>query len=242
MPPLCAVRDLEPEELRAGRHAVEPGHAIEVVPRRDAGDVGAVAPGVEEQVEPGPGTVRGEVGREADARPAALGRPAEGLAAHQVIVDRPLARERPIAVGVRQQHPAVGGADHDDRQRVADRAVAVEVGGRRATERQLGDRASVVRPGGVERRDPAEAAEATAADLDRVARRRHAGERDRALAGEVAQVDELRIAGGSGLQARNARIDAGIEDADQDATAVGLGIGTEESVDPVLASGIHPRA
>ena len=193
---LRAVRDLEAEQLRARRHPVEArarrrGRGPRRCRRRGCrarrcrrtrSSLG-VAPSV------------AEVGGDVDAGMAALGRPAEALAAREVVVDRPLARERAVAVGVGQEHPAVGRADHDDRQRVAHGAVAVEVGRGRRAERQLGDGAGVVRPGGVQRDDPAEPAEPPAADLDRVARRRHPRERDRALAGEVAQVEDLRAAG-----------------------------------------------
>ena len=119
-------------------------------------------------------------------------RPAERLAAREVVVDRPLARERAVAVGIGEEHPAVGGANDDDRQRVAHDAVAVEVGRRRRAQRQLGDGAAVVRPGRIQRDDPPEPAKPPAADLDRVTRRRHPRERHRALAGEVAQVEDLR--------------------------------------------------
>ncbi len=227
---LRAVRDLEPEQLRAGCHAVEAGHAVQVVTRGDAGDVGAVSAGVEEEVELGCSDVRAEVGGDVHTGMAALGGPPEALAAHEVVVDRPLARERAVAVGIGQEHPAVGRANHDDRQRVAHDAVAVEIGRRRRAERQLGDRAGVVRSGGAECHDPPEPAEPPAGNLDRVAGRRHPRERDRALAGEVAQIEDLRGAGGGGEKPRHARVDAGVQNADQHAAAVGLGLGAKEPI------------
>ena len=44
--------------------------------------------------------------------------PAEALPGQQVVVHRPLAGQRAVAIGIGKQHPAVGGAGHHDRQGV----------------------------------------------------------------------------------------------------------------------------
>ena len=112
---LGAVGDLEPEQLGAGRDSVESGDPVHVVPGCDARDVRAVAEGVEHEIE-----LRVlAAGREVDARFIGGGRPrrpSRTLSRDQVVVHRPLAGERAIAIGVGEEHPPVGGAgDHQRR-------------------------------------------------------------------------------------------------------------------------------
>ena len=117
------------------------------------------------------------------------------LAARQVVVDRTLAGEGSVSVGIGEEHPAVGGADDDHGQGVANGAVAIEVRGRWPAERDLGDGAGVVGAGGAQRHDAAEPAEPPAGYLHRVADGRHLHERHRALAREVAEVEDLGLPG-----------------------------------------------
>jgi hypothetical protein len=92
-PTLRAVGDLEAQELRARRHAVEPGHSVQIVAGGDAGHVGPVAAGVEHQVERRRAVLFAEVGGDVDPRFRPLGGPAEMLAAEQVVMNRALAGE-----------------------------------------------------------------------------------------------------------------------------------------------------
>ena len=112
------VGDLEAEQLGAGRHAVEPADAVEVVARRDAGHVRAVPDGVEEEIERRDAARGRDVHRHRERRrPARLG-PAEGVASVEVVVHRALPAERPVAVGVRHRDPAVAGLGDQHRERV----------------------------------------------------------------------------------------------------------------------------
>ena len=161
------------------------------------------------------------------------------LSAHEIVVHRALAGERAVAVGVGEQHPPVRRTHHDHRERVADHPIAVEVGGRRRAERQLCDTAGIVGSVGVERLYAAEPAEPAGAHLHRVPRGLDPHERDNALARKVTQVDDLRTAGRRGEEARDARIHAGVQNADEYAPAVGFRMCPEKAVDASARQG-HP--
>ena len=146
---LRAERDLEAEELRARRHPVEALHAVEIVRRRRCPPRGCRG---RRDRRTGRGWARWPCRRSwRRSRAPAYGRagPSRTLPGLQVVVHRTLAGQRAVAVGIGQQHPAVGGARHDDRQGVADGLVAVEVRRGRAAERQLGHDAA--EPGAVAR-------------------------------------------------------------------------------------------
>ena len=131
--PARVVGDLEAQQLGAGRHAVEAGDAEHPVTRGDAGDVGAVTVGVEEQIEVGhPGRI-GEVGGEGQRLPAERDR----LASLPIVVQRLLVLERAVQVRIEEHHPPVARFHDDDGEGIGIRAVAVHVGRRQWTQRQL---------------------------------------------------------------------------------------------------------
>src|SRR3990170_3196419 len=106
--------------------------------------MGAVSADIEDEVESRLRRSAGEIGGEGDPGRAASRSPPEGLAALQIVVNRPLARERPVAIGIRKDDPAVAGpGDHED-ETVSYRAVAVQIRGRWRAERDLADQAGVV--------------------------------------------------------------------------------------------------
>jgi hypothetical protein len=217
---LRAERDLEAEKLRARRHPVEALHAVEVVRPGDARHVGAVGVEIEYQVEGGRGGRAAEVDGDSEARRMAARSPAEALPGLQVVVYRTLAGQRAVAVGIGQQYPAVGGAGHHDRERVPDGLVAVEVRRGRAVERQLGHDAA--EPGTVagHRAGASESHQPLPRHLHGVAVRADRGEGDAALAGKVAQVEQLGLTGAGGLETGDGGIDSRVEDGDQDTAPV----------------------
>ena len=211
------IRDLQAEQLGARRHAVEPRHVEQTVSRGDARHVGAVPAVVEEQVEQRRAVGFAEVGGEGDR----LGPEGDRLTPVTVVVQRHLVFERAVQVRVEERHPAVARLDDNDRKRVGVGTIAVQVAGGRLAERQLPQHSGVPRRGGGEATDAVCARQRVPAHGDgAVGRGGDGGERDATLPREVAQLDDLGRPGAGGDQAVHARVDAGVEDRDQDAAPV----------------------
>ena len=157
--------------------------------------MGPVAEGIEHKIQLGLAADDGKVRSQVDWRGPATGRPAERFPCHQVVVNRALAGERSIAVGIRKEDPPVAGAGDQNDERIGRPAIAIQVRGGRLSQRDLRDGAAVVGSGGIQRGDPSEAPEPASGDLDRIASRRQGLKRDRTFVGEVPQVQDLRIIG-----------------------------------------------
>ena len=184
-----------------------------------------------------------EVGGYGEPRLSSPRGPAEGLPRHQVIVHRPLAGQRAVAVGIGEDHPAVAGPGDDDRERVAHLAVAVQIGCRGASPAGARRYAAVVGPCGVERGHPAESGQLPARDLDRVSHGRNPPERHCALVREIAQVEHLRRVGrglSSDRELRDRRRYRECRSARRGRRSWDGAAGTRST--PVLASGIQPCA
>ena len=98
------VRDLQADDLRARGHPVESRHIEQVVTGRDAGHVGAVARGVEEQVEDGRAVRR--LAEVRDDRERLLAE-CDGLVALAEVVQRHFVLERAVEVRVEECDPPV---------------------------------------------------------------------------------------------------------------------------------------
>jgi hypothetical protein len=192
---LRAVRDLESKQLRARCHTVEARHTVEIVAGGNASHVRAVAADVEHQIEIGLSVLFRKVHPDIEPCRVSLWCPPECLPSDQVVVHRALARERAIPVGIRQQHPTIGGPGDQNWQSVAVPAVGVQVRCGRRTQRQLRDGSAIVWTAGADRGHPAEAAELTTADFYGVALGGHPLQPDSALAGEIAQIQHFRRVG-----------------------------------------------
>ena len=226
--PSCGVRDLQAEQLRARRHAVESGQVEQAVPRGDAGHVRAVPAVVEEQVEQRGAGGLAEVGGEGDR----LGPEGDRLMPVTVVVQRHLVFERAVQVRVEERHPAIARLDHDDGKRVGIDSVAVQVAGGRPAQGQLPQHAGVPRGGGGQAPDAVCPPQGVPAHGHRAVGGGGDGrERDATLAREVAQLDDLGRSGAGGDEAVHPGIDAGVEDRDQDATPVVRGMLGAELVD-----------
>ena len=214
------VGNLAADKLCTGSNAVEALHAIQIVTCRDARHVGTVCARVEEEIERGLSTLLPDVGGKCQVGRSARGRPAKGFARGEVVVHRLVVGQRAIAIGVDDHDPAVGRMEHHDCERVVDVTIGIEVTRVRVSHRQFADGAAIPWPVCVERPQVRKSTQTLAPDHDGVAGGIEPRQRDLPLAREIPQVQDLGIAGARGTQARNARVDAAVEDRNEDAAAI----------------------
>jgi hypothetical protein len=229
-PTAGVVRDLEAEQLCAGRDPVEPGDPEQVMSGRDAGDVRAVPGVVEEETERRSVAHGGEVRRQRERSER------EGLRRRRVVADGGFVGERSIAVGIGHHEPAVACLGHDERQAVPRVAVPVDVGGRGRAEGRFVQRSPEVR-GQRQPHDAPESAESPTLHRHGIAVRGKWREGNASLTGEVPEVGELAVAGRRMAESGEPRVDAAVQDRDQHAPAVELGVGRDELLGPDRPAG-----
>ncbi len=224
------VGDLEAEQASAGCHAVETGHAEEVVACGDPGHVRAVSRVVENQVEDRRAGAITEVGRHPDGRGTTC-RPAERLVTDPEIAHRLVIGERAVAAAIGKEEPRRPPARHHHRQGVRNAAIGVEVGGGIVAVADLGHQST---PDGAAGhcQDATGTGERMPLHPDGVVGDPGAGEGDASLTGEVAQVEQFRGAVAGGAETVGERINAAVEDRDQDPAAVVFRFELGELVDP----------
>ena len=204
------VGDLEPDDLRAGRDTGEAADVVEVVTGRDPRHVRAVSGGIEKQIEHGHAVRPAEVRDDGER----LGAERDRLATLTVIVEGHLVLERAIQVRIDEHDPAVRCPHDHHGEFIGVATVAVYVGSRCMTEGQLAEHAAIPCGRG---RQPRDAGRSTQRALGG---RGDGREGDTAFGGEVPQLDDLRCAGAGRDESRHVRVDAAVQNRDQDATAV----------------------
>ena len=211
------VRDLQPEQLGPRRDALEAGHVEQVVPSGDPGDVCPVRVIVEHDRERRDAVHLAKIRRQGDRFRAQR----DGLSALAVVVQRHLVFERAIEVRVEKRHPPVRGLHDDHGEDVRVVPVAVQIGVGHLPEGTLTQAADVPGRRAREPPDATGAGQRPAPDHDRaVTGGGHRSELDRALPGEVPHVEQLGRSRTGRDQPVYAGVDAGVEDADQDAATV----------------------
>ena len=214
------VGDLEPDQLRAGCDAVKAAHVEEVVSGGDAGDVGAVARRIEEQIERRRAILLVEVGDQRQRfRPQR-----DRLATLAIVVQGHLILERAVEIRIEERHPAIRRFDDDHREGIGVAAIAVDVARGGPAEGQLAERAAVPGRG---RGQPSDTGRAPLLALHGSG---ECAQGDTALARKVAQLDHLGRAGARGDQPRDARIEPAVENRDQGAAAVIGGMSGAEDI------------
>ena len=182
------IGNFQTEELGPRRDAVKSGDSEQTVPGRDSRHVRPMPRVVKHEVEQGETVGFFDVCGDRQ-RSRAQGDRLPGLA---IVMDGLFILEGAVQVGVDKRHPPIARLDDDHRKHIGVDTIAVQVRRRKLPQCELAKRAREPRRGPRDTRDAAGAQERPILDPDRaVGTRYHRSQDHRALAREVAQVEDL---------------------------------------------------
>jgi hypothetical protein len=205
-------------------------HPEQVVAGGNPSHVTPVAGVVHHEIQSGPVALAGEVDRDRHRPGRAVRRlERERLGSDRVVTHRSLVRQRPVTAGIDERDPPFAGTRDHDTVGVIEIAIAVHVSGRDRAEGRLAEHPPEVGAAGPSDHHPQPFElevlhpHGAAPGIDRP--KGHSP-----LVGELPQVQQLPLTGRRALEAGQARIDAGVEDRNEDPTTVERRIGDPEDV------------